>query len=86
MGLFDPFRGPPPLPGVSPDALILAAAFVVALVWRLKLPASMFPLKGKWLRWFLTGACVVAAVATCGALFHVGYVPAERAISACLPW
>lgn len=50
-------------PGAAAYAVFLAAALVLAVVWRRRLPEWAFPVRGRWLRYLLTGI-VSAAVAT----------------------
>ena len=63
MILFTRFDYPPPLPPsvplASPGAAVylpmLLTALVVRRIWRSSLPEWFFPLRGKWLRFFLSG-------------------------------
>lgn len=67
LGTFDIPAYPAALPfapGAATYAMFLFAAVALAVVWRRPLPEWCFPLKSRWLRYFLTGVVSAAALAT----------------------
>src|SRR4051812_27310678 len=56
-------------------ALLVVSAVLMLLTWSVRLPEWLFPLKGRWLRYFLTGVLVaVMGFAWVQLSFGVGLV------------
>lgn len=72
----------------SVGALVLMTAVLCFLclraLWRARLPEGLFPVRGRWLRYFLSTFCAAGVLAGLSGVFRWGSVPTD--LGQLLPW